>query len=63
MPINFLVKSGKGFFIKTDNGLISLSEQLNDYLESPVLLEQLKDIIKFRTIYYYKKKYDQKLKK
>lgn len=55
-PVNFLAKSGNGFFIQTENGL-ELSENIATFLENPEFLRHFKDIIFYRIAHYYQSRY------
>ena len=57
MPVHFLQESGKGFFMKRDGFAISLSGELEKYLGNPVFVEQVKDIIEYRAMDYYRRRY------
>ncbi len=56
MPINFLIKSGKGFFVSTDEVPISLCDELKNLRGNRVLAEQMKDVIDYRTMDYYSRR-------
>lgn len=56
-PVNFLKQSAPDFFVSNDSALIALSNKLTPFLANPVFIEQVKDIIDYRTIHYYSKKY------
>lgn len=56
-PVNFLKQSAPDFFVSTDSALIALSDKLTPFLANPVFAEQVKDIVDYRTIHYYSKKY------
>lgn len=60
MPIHFLKESGKGFFIDAEGYSIALSKDLEPIIKSPVLAEQMQDIIKYRTMEYYRRRYQGK---
>ncbi len=57
MPVKFLIKSGKGFFDRTEDGLIRLSNKLDPILNSEFIFNQVKDIIEYRTLEYYQRRY------
>lgn len=61
-PVTYLVKSGEGFFVKGKEYPISLSSILFPYLENPVMYEEMKDIIDYRTAHYYRTRYKETLK-
>lgn len=56
-PVNFLKQSAPDFFVSTDSALIALSDSLIPFLTNPTFTEQVKDIVDYRTIHYYSKKY------
>ncbi|MCR5254469.1 MAG: DEAD/DEAH box helicase family protein [Acetatifactor sp.] len=56
MPINFLIKSGKGFFIKTKSAPIALCDEMHALQGNEVLAEQIKDVIDYRTMDYYSRR-------
>lgn len=57
MPVHFLQKSGKGFFMKRDGFAISLRSELEKYIKNPVFVEQVKDIVQYRVMDYYQRRY------
>ena len=57
MPVHFLQESGKGFFVKRDGFAISLKSELERYIENPAFVEQMKDIIEYRVMDYYQRRY------
>ena len=56
-PVNFLKQSAPDFFVTNDSVLIALSDGLVPYLKNLFFAEQVKDIVDYRTIHYYSKKY------
>ena len=60
MPVHFLQESGKGFFVKQDESALSLREDLRDVISMPVFAEQMKDVIEYRTMDYYQRRYREK---
>ena len=56
-PVNFLKQSAPDFFVTNDSALIALSDGLVPYLKNLFFAEQVKDIVDYRTIHYYSKKY------
>ena len=60
--MNFLKQSAPDFFVSTDSALISLCNGLVPFLKDPVFAEHVKDIIDYRTIHYYSKKYRDSIK-
>lgn len=57
MPIHFLQESGKGFFIKKEECVLALRDELKDVVGNPVFVEQMKDVIDYRTMDYYQQRY------
>lgn len=57
MPINFLVKSGKGFFISKEGYAIALNNELMDVIDSQALAMHFKDAIDYRAMEYYRSRY------
>ena len=56
-PVNFLVKSGKGFFVQDDKYPISIREDIEDIVKSEAFKGQMKDIIEYRAMDYYRRRY------
>lgn len=61
MPIKFLKASGKGFFIEKDGYAIAISEELNSIKDDVAFKSQMKDILEYRTMEYYRRRYSEKL--
>lgn len=57
MPVHFLQESGKGFFIKKDGCVLALRDELKDVVGNPVFVEQMEDVIDYRTMDYYQRRY------
>lgn len=57
MPIKFLKASGKGFFIEKEGYAIALREELQDYIKNEALRCHMKDILEYRTMEYYRRRY------
>ena len=62
MPVHFLQESGKGFFIKKDGSALALREELREVTENPALAEQMKDVIAYREMDYYRRRYKEQSK-
>ena len=60
MPVHFLQESGKGFFVKKDGAALALREELRDVIELDVFAEQMKDVIEYRAMDYYRRRYREK---
>lgn len=59
MPVHFLLESGKGFFVKKDGVAIGLREELRPLIDNPVMVCQIKDVIDYRAMDYYQRRYRQ----
>ena len=57
MPVHFLQESGKGFFVKKSGSALALREEMKDVIQNPVLIDQMKDVIAYRTMDYYQRRY------
>lgn len=57
MPVHFLLESGKGFFVKKDGVAIGLREELRPLIDNPVMICQMKDVIDYRAMDYYQRRY------
>ena len=57
MPVHFLLQSGKGFFIQKEGAALALREELAGVAENPVLAEEIKDVIEYRVMDYYQRRY------
>lgn len=60
MPVHFLQESGKGFFIKKEGTALALKEDLTDVILQPAFGEQMKDVIEYRAMDYYRRRYEEK---
>lgn len=57
MPIKFLKASGKGFFIDKDGYALGIRDELADVIKIDAFKKQMKDIIEYRTMEYYQRRY------
>lgn len=57
MPVHFLLESGKGFFVKKEGSALALREELTDVIGNPVFVEQMEDVIEYRVMDYYQRRY------
>ena len=57
MPVHFLMESGKGFFVNKEGSVISLAEELRDVVNLPGFIEEMKDIVDYRALNYYQRRY------
>ncbi|MGN0497011.1 MAG: DEAD/DEAH box helicase family protein [Lachnospiraceae bacterium] len=60
MPVHFLQESGKGFFVKQEGVALALKEDFRDIIRMPVFAQQMKDVIEYRTMDYYQRRYREK---
>lgn len=57
MPIRYLKASGKGFFIDVPGYAIGIRKDLEMVIGSRVMGEQMRDIIEYRTVEYFRRRY------
>lgn len=57
MPIHFLQESGKGFFIQREGYALALREEMERVIHDPAFVEQVKDVIEYRAMDYYQRRY------
>lgn len=57
MPVHFLQLSGSGFFVRRDGCALALSEKLQGVIDNPVFVDQMRDVIRYRTMDYYQRRY------
>lgn len=60
MPIKFLKASGKGFFIEKEGYALAVREELRDCIENRALRQHMGDILEYRTMEYYRRRYTDK---
>lgn len=58
MPVHFLQESGKGFFVKREGAALALCDELESVVGDDAFKVHFKDVIDFRTMDYYKRRYD-----
>ena len=63
MPVHFLQESGKGFFVKKEGYALALREELRTVIHDPAFVEQVKDVIEYRTMDYYQRRYKEQSQK
>ena len=56
-PVHFLKQSSLDFFISTSSSSIALSQKLLPFLNNEVFVQQFKDIVEYRTMDYYSRRY------
>lgn len=57
MPVHFLMQSGKGFFVQKEGAALALREELSEVAENPVFAEEVRDVIEYRAMDYYQRRY------
>ncbi len=57
MPIKFLKASGKGFFIEKEDYAIAIRDDLEVVIENAAFKKHMKDILEYRTMEYYRRRY------
>lgn len=60
MPIRFLKASGKGFFVDKEGFALALREDLQSCIHNEALKLHMKDILEYRTMEYYRRRYTEK---
>ncbi|MBQ8305056.1 MAG: DEAD/DEAH box helicase family protein [Blautia sp.] len=58
-PIKFLLQSGKGFFVQRPGYALALREELKEVIHDPAFVEHVKDVIEYRTMDYYQRRYNE----
>lgn len=61
-PVHFLQESGKGFFVKKEGSALALREDLRDVISLPVFAEQMRDVMEYRAMDYYRRRYRDSVK-
>lgn len=57
MPIKFLKASGKGFFIEKEGYALAIRDDLQKIISNEAFKNHLKDILEYRTMEYYRRRY------
>ena len=57
MPVKFLKASGKGFFIEKENYTLAIRDDLAEVIEKEAFQKHMKDILEYRTMEYYHRRY------
>lgn len=57
MPIKFLKASGKGFCVDKEGYALAISEELAEIVDHEAFRRQMKDILDYRTMEYYRRRY------
>ena len=56
-PVHFLLRSGQGFFVEKEGYAIALNDDLKEVIKSDAFRAQMGDIISYRTMDYYQRRY------
>ena len=56
------MKSGGGFFVKKEGVVLALRDEMGEMVKNPVLAEQMKDVIEYRAMDYYRRRYKEQIK-
>lgn len=57
MPVRFLKESGKGFFVEKEGCVLALREELKEISSDEAFRKHMKDVIDYRTMEYYRRRY------
>ena len=57
-PVKFLLQSGNGFFVQLEGAVLALNPQLHEAVGLDGFAEQMKDVIEYRSMDYYRKRYE-----
>lgn len=57
MPVHFLLKSGNEFFVEKEGTVLALREELSEVVTLKAFADQMKDVIAYRTMDYYRRRY------
>ena len=57
MPIKYLKASGKGFFVEKEGYALAVREDLKDIVQMEPFRNHMKDILEYRTMEYYRRRY------
>ena len=60
MPVHFLQVSGAGFFIMKKGYALALRPEMENVIHLPAFAAQMKDVIEYRTMDYYRRRYREK---
>lgn len=56
-PVHFLIASGKGLFVEKEGYAIAVRDDLQGVFQNPVFQSHYRDIIAYRTVDYYRRRY------
>lgn len=55
MPVHYLQESGKGFFVKKEGAALALKDEMQEVIDNPVFIKQMKDVVEYRVMDYYRR--------
>ena len=58
MPIRFLKASGKGFFVEKNGYALALRDEIGDVVGNMAFGEQMGDVLGYRSLEYYRRRYE-----
>ena len=61
MPVHFLQESGKGFFVSREGAALALCDELKDIVSDDSFVVHFKDVIDYRIMDYYKRRYEKEI--
>lgn len=56
-PVHFLTVSGRGFFVEKEGYMLAIREDMEEILQEDAFKKNMKDIIEYRTMKYYRRRY------
>lgn len=63
MPVHYLQKSGKGFFVEKEGFVLALRDDMAGVIENKAFIDHMKDVIDYRVMDYYQRRYHNKMTK
>ncbi len=60
MPVKFLLRSGMGYFVEREGFALSLMEELGEVVKKPAFAQEMRDVIEYRAMDYYQRRYRKK---
>ena len=60
IPVHYLLESGKGFFVKKEGAALALKDEMQEVIDNPVFIKQMKDVVEYRVMDYYRRRYKEK---
>ena len=60
IPVRYLLESRKGFFVKKEGAALALKDEMQEVIDNPVFIKQMKDVVEYRVMNYYRRRYKEK---